>query len=225
MAMWAWSLDVSLPERIEFRDEDMPRIFCGLSPTCTKMVAVYSSIWRDFWLNDAKHGAILADSPLEDDDSGSGEVYDLIFDSEYRFYLKIDGPEQHVKIPYEITPISPSRQGRYKITKGEPMSLPEPRRAPYTLNASCEWVLDAQSRKIRSQFLNHYVSPSRSLPPCSARLIGLDLRQFSWMPSGSEHDRTHTRQPVLLNDQHPGQEERTRTAYSNILGVAKNERD
>jgi hypothetical protein len=45
--------------------------------------------------------------PLEDDDLGSGEVYDLIFDSETRFYLKIDGPGQHVQIPFDITP-SPS---------------------------------------------------------------------------------------------------------------------
>jgi hypothetical protein len=44
--------------------------------------------------------------PLEDDDLGSGEVYDLTFDSETRFYLKIDRPGQHVQIPYDITRIA-----------------------------------------------------------------------------------------------------------------------
>jgi hypothetical protein len=47
-----------------------------------------------------------------------GKVYDVIFDSRTRFHLKIDGPGQHVQIPYDILP-SPSGPHAHMITKGQ----------------------------------------------------------------------------------------------------------
>jgi hypothetical protein len=149
VALRAWQLDVPLPEWTEVAEEHTPRVLYGTSPARTRVATVYSSALRELWVNDTEHGAALAMLLLEDDDSRSGEVYDLIFDeSETRFYLKVDGPEQHVQIPYDITP-SPLGQFSHTITKGGSMPLPEPRAPPpYTLDANCEWVLDTQSRKI-----------------------------------------------------------------------------
>ena len=82
------------------------------------------------------------------DELGAGEVYGIAFDSETRFYLKIDGLGWHVQIPYDIIASPPGRFS-YTITEGKPMPLLEPRAIPlYTLDANCEWVLDAGSRKI-----------------------------------------------------------------------------
>jgi hypothetical protein len=39
----------------------------------------------------AEDGTILAKLLLGDDDLGMGEVYDVTFDSDTRFHLKIDG--------------------------------------------------------------------------------------------------------------------------------------
>jgi len=145
-AMQAWQSGTPLPRQIEIA-KDTPRPLYGLSPACTKMVTIHSSSRWELCV-DAKCGGMLAVLPLEDDDLGSGEVYDITFDSETRFYLKIDGPGQHVQIPYDIT-ASPSEEFSHTITKGESVPLSGPRAAPpYTLDANCEWVLDAQSRKI-----------------------------------------------------------------------------
>jgi len=126
-------------------DDDTGQLLYGWLPACTKVFTFYSSAWRELWISDAKHRDVLAKLRLEDGDLGDGK---LIFDSETRFYLKIDGLGQHVQIPYDIT-ASPSGEFSHTITKGEPMPLSEPRETrPYTLDANCEWVLDAQSRKI-----------------------------------------------------------------------------
>jgi hypothetical protein len=147
-AMRAWWLDTSLHERVGLPDENTPRLMYGLSPACTKIATVYIPTRAHLWVNDMKHGDLLAWLPLEDDDLGSGEVYDIIFDSETRFYLKIDAPGQHIQIPFDITAPLPGWVS-HTITKGEPMPLSEPRATPpYTLDPNCEWVLDTQSRKI-----------------------------------------------------------------------------
>jgi hypothetical protein len=109
---------------------------------------VYGSPRRELRVKDVKEGTILANLPLGDDDFGAGEVYDLIFDSETKFCLKIDGPGRHVQITYDVT-ASPSGPYPHTITKGEPAPLSEPRETPpYTLDANCEWVVDTESRKI-----------------------------------------------------------------------------
>ena len=97
-------------------------------------------------VNDTRNQVLLAS--LEDNRLRSREVYDIAFNLKTRFYLKIDGPEQQVQIPYNITP-SPSDQCSHTITKGEPTPLSEPWAwSPYTLDANCKWVLDEKSRKI-----------------------------------------------------------------------------
>ena len=146
-AMRAWQLGTSLPAPVEAGDEDTLSLY-GLSPTWTKMVKVHNSTLQMLRVNDVEHGTILA--VLEDDDLGSGEVYDITFGlgAESSFYLKIDGPGQHIQLPFDIT-ASPSGQYSHTITKGEPMPLSEPRATPpYTLDANCEWVLNAKSRKV-----------------------------------------------------------------------------
>jgi hypothetical protein len=99
-------------------------------------------------VKDAKNGTILANLPLGDDDLMTGKVYDVTFDSATRFHLKIDGPGRPVQIPHDIIP-SPAGPYSHAITKGEPIPLSEPRATPsYTLDANCEWVVDAESRKV-----------------------------------------------------------------------------
>ena len=94
-------------------------------------------------------GTTLAKLPLDDGCSeGKGVSYDLAFDSETRFHLKVDGSGYHLKIPYDIIP-SPSGQHPYTIKRGEPVPLSTPREtSPYTLDANSEWVLDGESRRI-----------------------------------------------------------------------------
>ena len=149
LAMCTWRLGVPLPKYVTLPgDEDTSWLLHGLSPMWTKVATVLRSYPRWLRINDTKHGDALAWLRLEDEDLMGEEIYGVIFDSETRFYLKIDGPGQHVQIPYDITP-SPSGNFSHTMTKGEPMYLSEPRaRPPYTLDANCEWVLDAQSRKI-----------------------------------------------------------------------------
>jgi len=134
-----------LPEWTSAADEDMP--LGGLSPECTRIVTVYGSPRQELQVKDCKDGNVLANLPLEGD-FRTGEIYDLTFDSETRFRLKVDGSGRHVQIPYEITE-SPSGQYSHTIIKGESVSLSEPHeKPPYTLDANCEWVLDARSRRI-----------------------------------------------------------------------------
>jgi hypothetical protein len=144
--MEAWQSRTPLPEWTEATDED-PQL-SGLSPSCTRIVTLYGSPRREVHVKDAKDGTVLANLPLGDDDFGTREVYDVAFDSETRFHLKIDGPGRHVQIPHDIVP-SPVGPHSHTITKGEPVALSEPRiTPPYTLDANCEWVVDAESRKI-----------------------------------------------------------------------------
>ena len=78
----------------------------------------------------------------------AGDIYDIIFDSETRFHFKIDRPGWHAQIPYDLT-ASPSGDHPHTIIQGEPVPLSEPRPTPpYTLDANCEWVLDATGRKV-----------------------------------------------------------------------------
>ena len=144
----AWESGKPLPGWTEAAGEGRGMALGGLSPECTWIVTVYGSPQRGLCVKDAKDGTVLANLCLPDNDVGVGEVYDLTFDSETRFYLKIDGPGWHVQIPYDVV-ASPSGGHPYTITKGEPVPLLEPRATPpYTLDANCEWVVDAEFRKI-----------------------------------------------------------------------------
>jgi hypothetical protein len=144
--MQAWRSGTPLPEWTEGADED-PQL-SGLSPDCTRIVTFYGSPRWELRVKDAKDGTILANLPLGDDGLEMGKVYDVIFDSTTRFHLKVDGPGGYVQIPYDILP-SPSGPHSHMITKGEPVALSGPREIPpYTLDANCEWVVDAESRKI-----------------------------------------------------------------------------
>ena len=144
--MQAWQLGTPLPSSAEVTDED--GLLSGLSPDCTFAVTIYSSPQPELHLEDAKHGTTLVSLPLGYEDLGVGKIYDLIFNSEARFYLKIDGPGLHVQVPHDIHPLT-SGCNSYTITRGEPVHLPEPRAIPpYTLDANSEWVVDVESRKI-----------------------------------------------------------------------------
>ena len=141
-----WSSGTLVHEQIEATEKDAP--LCGWSPKCTQLVTVCRSPQPGLCLKDAKHGIVLANLPLDLDDLGMGEVYDLTFISETEFYLKIDGPGQHIQIPFKIT-TSQSGQHSHKIIKGKPEPLLEPREMPpYSLDVNCEWIIDAKSRKV-----------------------------------------------------------------------------
>jgi hypothetical protein len=146
--MEAWRSGTPLPEGAEIADEDPP--LSGLTPLCTRIATFYGSPRWELRVKDTKDGTILANLPLGDGGSeiGIGEVYDVTFNSTTRFYLKIDGPGRHVQIPCDIVP-SPSGSHSHTITMAEPVPLPEPRTTPpYKLDANCEWVIDAKSRKV-----------------------------------------------------------------------------
>jgi hypothetical protein len=138
----AWQSRTPLPEW------DQAVLLGGSSPDRTRMVTFSRPLWEKLHVKDAKDGTILADPALARDDLEKGEVYDVTFDSETRFHLKVDGPGRHVQIPCEILP-SPLGHYSHTITKGEPVALSEPRKTPsYALDVNCEWVVDAKSRKI-----------------------------------------------------------------------------
>ena len=143
----AWHSGRPLPEWTEAADGNAP--LSTFSPSCARVVtAVYDLPRRELRVEKAKNGTTLAKIPLELGSLGVGEVYDLSFDSETRFHLKIDGPGGHVQIPYNIIP-SRSEPYSHTVARGEPVPLPKPRvKPPYTLDANCEWVVDAESRKI-----------------------------------------------------------------------------
>jgi hypothetical protein len=63
-AMRTWWLDTSLDERDEFPDEDTPRPVYGLSPAYTTIAAVYIPSMGYLWVNDTKHGDLIAKLPL-----------------------------------------------------------------------------------------------------------------------------------------------------------------
>jgi WD40 repeat protein len=146
MVMEAWRLGTPLPEWTGEADEDTP--LSGLSPDCTRIVTFYDSPRRELRVKDTEGGTVLANLLLGDDELEMGEVYDITFDSDTRFHLKIDGPGRHVQVPHDIIP-SPSGPHSHTITRGEPVPLSKLRPAPpYALDANCEWVVDAESRKI-----------------------------------------------------------------------------
>ena len=140
-AMQTWQLG------IEAADEDVP--LRGWSPGYTQIVTFYKSPQPKLCVRDIKEGIILADLQLGQDNTlGMGKVYDLVFDSETRFHLKIDGPGQHFQIPHNIIAL-PSGRYSHTITVGDPVPLPELQIAsPWTLDANCEWVIDAEFRKV-----------------------------------------------------------------------------
>ena len=143
----AWQSGIPLPKWTEGAEEDTQ--LSGLSPKSTWIITVCGAPQREVQMKDVKDGTVLAYLPLGDDNFGAGEVYSIVFDSETRFYLKVNGPPgRHIQIPCDIiTP--PSGSGSYEITKGEPVPLSEPRAVPpYALDANCEWILDAKSRKV-----------------------------------------------------------------------------
>ena len=144
LVMQAWQSGAPL-RQTEATDKGVS--LSGLSPKCTRIVTVYHSPQPVLCVKDTRHGMTLAKIHLGHD-LGTGEVYDLTFDSETRFYLKIDELEQCVEIPYD-TIESPSGHYSHTLAKGQPMPLSEPRpKPPYTLDTNCEWVLDAKSRKV-----------------------------------------------------------------------------
>jgi hypothetical protein len=141
-----WQSGTPLPEWACADDEDTP--LSGLSPDCTRIVTFYGSPRRELCVTDAEDGTVLVKLLLGDDNLEIGEVYDITFDSDTRFHLKVDGPGLHIQIPHDIIP-SPSGPHSHTISKGEPALLSEPRATPpYALDANCEWVVDAESRKV-----------------------------------------------------------------------------
>ena len=141
-----WQSGTPLPEQTEATEEGAP--LRGWSPERTRVIKVYGSPRWELRVEDPKEGITLASLPLESSNLDTGNIYDITFDSETRFHLKIDGPGLHVQIPHDIT-ASPSGDYSHTIIKGEPVPLSEPRAKPlYTLDANCEWVLDAKSRKV-----------------------------------------------------------------------------
>ena len=147
MVVRSWRTLAPLPRWAEGAEGDT--LLGGLSPTCTLNATLYSLPRRELRVNAAENGTTLAMLRLEDDGpAGTGVPYDLAFDSETRFYLKVDAPGYHLKITYDII-TSPSGQYPCTIKQGEPVPLSQPRTAPpYTLDVNLEWVLDGQSRKI-----------------------------------------------------------------------------
>ena len=142
--MEAWQSGTPLPDWKDTAEEGAQ--LCGWSPECTRVVTVYSSPRRELRVKDVKDGITLADLILEDDDSG--EIYDIIFDSETIFHLTIDRPGQHIQIRYDIV-ASPSGHHSHTVTRGGRVRLLAPRTEPaYTLDVNCEWVLDAKRRKV-----------------------------------------------------------------------------
>ena len=97
----AWASHSPLPEQTEAVEVDA--LLRGWSPECTWMVVVYGSPRRELRVKDVQDGTTIASLPLEDADLETGEVYDVAFDSETRFYLKVDGPERHVLPNNRIT--------------------------------------------------------------------------------------------------------------------------
>ena len=143
MAMEAWRLGTPLPKWAEAADEPLG-VF---SPSSNRIATFHCSPRRE--LRVKEDGTVIANLPLGDDDLG--EVYDIRFDSrdsETRFHLKVDGPGQHIQITYKISQL-PSGHYSHTIVRERADSLFKPRKIPrYALDANCEWVVDAKSRKI-----------------------------------------------------------------------------
>ena len=144
--MQAWQSGTPLPEGTEAAGKGL--YLSRLSPKCIWTIMVYDSPEPELRVKDTKYGTMVAILPLKHNDLRMMKVYDLTFDSDTRFYLKIDGPGLHVKVPYNIV-TSPLGNYSHSMIKGEPVPLLEPRKTPpYTLDANYEWVMDTESRKI-----------------------------------------------------------------------------
>jgi WD40 repeat protein len=143
--MEAWRACTPLPEWVEAAGGP----WSALSPSGTWIVTLYRSPCRKLRIKNARDGTVVTNGLLlGDDDLEMGEVYNITFDSENAFHLKVNGPWRHFQIPYEIIP-SPSRPHSDAIAIGEPVPLLEPRATPpYTLDGNCEWVVNAEHRKI-----------------------------------------------------------------------------
>jgi WD40 repeat protein len=148
-AIQSWKQGIPIPESSRLVSGQVPQDLCVLSPGCAIMLSVTAGCVQ---VIDAKHGFILA--VLNDvGDLGGRKVYDISFDSETRFHLKVGGLDGRFKIPCDIEPRAPSSLAFLDypllVTKGQPEPLSEAQATqPYTLDANCEWVLDAKSRKI-----------------------------------------------------------------------------
>jgi len=145
-AVQLWRSGTPLPGWAEIDEE--AKLLYEFSPACTKLVVVLNrTIGRRIWLHDAESRGPLAVLDRGDSSLGDREVYDITFGSESRFYLEVDGPGQHFKIPYDI--IAPlSDMHGHTITEGNPVRLSKPQAPPYTLDANCEWVLNIESKKV-----------------------------------------------------------------------------
>lgn len=119
----AWQSGTPLPEWTEVVEEGTQ--LSRLSPECTWIVTVYGSPQQELCVKDIKNGIVLVNVSLEGSYLGTGEVYDITFDSETQFYLKVDRPGWHVQIPHDIIP-SQSGQYSHTIMQGEPVPLLEP---------------------------------------------------------------------------------------------------
>ena len=121
-----------------------------ISPDHTWLITVHSPPLLELYVGDLKHGSdpIPCHTQSPTFDLQLGRVYNITFDSETSFHLKVEGPGWHVQIPFDIVTTSPNQLG-FKIIRGEPIPLSEPREtALYTLDTNCEWVLDVTSRKV-----------------------------------------------------------------------------
>ena len=146
-AIRSWKQRIPIPEGSESAGGQIPRVLCALSPARTRVLIVAAGTLR---ITSAGRGSILA--TLDVGNFGGGEAYDITFDSETRFHLKVDGPDKHFKVPCDIETNTLLRSAAspypLSIIKGQPEPLSEPRVTPYALDVNCEWVLDAKSRKI-----------------------------------------------------------------------------
>ena len=142
----AWGTGAPLPTWPGM-EEEVP--LGRLSPEHTRIVTFRELPCPELHVLDAKQDlGLIAYRPLEHNELRTQKVYDIAFDSETRFYLKVEGPGDHVQIPYDIVAL-PSGRHSHTIIKRQPITLLEPRATPpYTVDANCEWVLDGASRKI-----------------------------------------------------------------------------
>ena len=147
MVVRTWRSLAPLPKLAEGAGGDT--LLGGSSPSRTLNASLYGLTRRELRLKAVETETTLAKLPIEDGGfKGTGVAYDLTFDSETRFHLKVDGPGYHLKIPYDIIAL---RSGWYThtIKQGEPVPLSQPRTtSPYTFDINCEWVLDSRCRKI-----------------------------------------------------------------------------
>jgi hypothetical protein len=139
-----WRSGNPLPEWVEAVDEPLG----VLSPSGTWIITFYGSPRWELCLKDARDGTTVGNLPLGRNGLGMWNVSDVAFDSETRFRLRMDKPGQHVQVLHDIIP-SPSGRYSHTITQGKRVPLSKLQAIPpYTLDANCEWVVDAGLRKV-----------------------------------------------------------------------------